>query len=117
MRRIRPSGDEFDRAISLPADFQTLPQFLVGHVQIALRLLDARMAEHQLNDANVDAVRQQSRGALVSLCRARHKAPNAQPLTERHGVVEGPIERIHRSPPVCGHGWTTERRLSRSTFA
>jgi hypothetical protein len=31
-----------------------------------LRLLNARVAEHQLNDPNVDAVRQQSARALVT---------------------------------------------------
>ena len=43
----------------------TLQRF-VRDVQIALRLLDARMAEHQLNDADVDAACQQATRALVS---------------------------------------------------
>ena len=41
------------------------PQFFVGYVQVALRLLNAGMAEHQLDDADVDAVREESTRAFV----------------------------------------------------
>src|SRR6188508_1211370 len=40
-------------AFVLPAHLQPSPHFFVGHVQVALRLLDARVPEHQLNDADV----------------------------------------------------------------
>jgi len=43
-------------AFVLPAHFQSSPEFFVGHVQVALRLLDAGVSEQQLNDADVDAV-------------------------------------------------------------
>ena len=60
------SRDGLERS-PLPADLQSLAQFLVGHVQISLRLLHARVSQHQLDDAEVDAVRQQPAGALVAL--------------------------------------------------
>jgi hypothetical protein len=53
-------------AFVVPAHFQSPPQFFIGHIQVALRLLNARVAEHQLNDADVDTVGQQSAGAFVS---------------------------------------------------
>jgi hypothetical protein len=52
-------------AFVVPAHLQSSPHFLVGHVQVALRLLDARVSEHQLNDADVDAVREQAARAFV----------------------------------------------------
>src|SRR5258705_9034577 len=48
-----------------PTHFQASPELFVRDVQVALRLLNARVAEHQLNDADVDAVREQPAGALV----------------------------------------------------
>src|SRR6185436_4876411 len=39
----------------LPAHFESFPEFFVGHVQVALRLLDARVSEHQLDDARPTA--------------------------------------------------------------
>jgi hypothetical protein len=53
-------------AFVLPAHLQSSPEFLVGHVQVALCLLNARVAEHQLDDADVDAIREQSTRALVA---------------------------------------------------
>ena len=35
MRRNRPSGDESNRAIALPADLEALPQLLIDHVALA----------------------------------------------------------------------------------
>jgi hypothetical protein len=52
-------------AFVLPAHLQPSPHFLVGHVQVALRLLDAGVSEHQLNDPDVDAVREQAARAFV----------------------------------------------------
>ena len=52
-------------ALVVPAHLQSSPQFLVGHVQVALRLLDARVSEHQLDDADVHAVGEQATGAFV----------------------------------------------------
>ena len=48
-----------------PAHFQSSPEFFVGHVQVALRLLNARVSEPQLNDPDVDTVREQATHALV----------------------------------------------------
>jgi hypothetical protein len=53
-------------AFVVPAHFQSPPHFLVGHVQVALRLLNARVSEHQLNDPDIDAVREQSTRAFVT---------------------------------------------------
>jgi hypothetical protein len=50
-----------------PAHLQSSPQFLVRHVEVPLRLLNARVPEHQLNDPDVDAVGQQPARAFVSL--------------------------------------------------
>jgi hypothetical protein len=51
-------------------DFSSSPptssQFFVRHVEIALRLLNARVPEHELNDPNVDAVREQPARAFVA---------------------------------------------------
>jgi hypothetical protein len=47
-------------ASPLPAHLQPSPQFIVGHIQVALRLVHARVAEHQLDDADVDAVGEQA---------------------------------------------------------
>jgi hypothetical protein len=52
-------------AFVLPAHLQPSPHFLVGHVQVAFRLLDAGVSEHQLNDPDVDAVREQAARAFV----------------------------------------------------
>src|SRR6185436_4290746 len=41
-------------AFVVPAHLQSSPEFFVRHVQVALRLLNARVPEHQLNDADVD---------------------------------------------------------------
>jgi hypothetical protein len=41
-------------------------QFFVGHVQVALRLLDVGVAEHQLDRTDVDAVGQKPASALVT---------------------------------------------------
>jgi hypothetical protein len=41
------------------------PQFLVGHVQVALCLLQVRVTQHQLNRTEVDSFRQQSARTLV----------------------------------------------------
>jgi hypothetical protein len=41
---------------SPPADLQPPAQFLVGHAQVALRLLEAGVPEHQLDDADVHAI-------------------------------------------------------------
>ena len=47
------------------SSLQSSPEFFVRDVQVALRLHDARVAEHQLNDADVDAVGMQPAGAFV----------------------------------------------------
>src|ERR1700720_4469807 len=52
-------------AAVVPAHLQSLPEFLVRHVQVALRLLHARVSEHQLNDPDVDAIREESTRAFV----------------------------------------------------
>jgi hypothetical protein len=43
-------------AFVLLAHFQSSTQFLVRHVQVALRLLNARVSESQLNDANMECI-------------------------------------------------------------
>jgi hypothetical protein len=48
-----------------PAHLQSSSKFFIGHIQVTLRLLDARMAEHQLNDPDVHAVGQEATGTLV----------------------------------------------------
>ena len=53
-------------AFVVPAHLQSSPEFFVRHVQVALRLLDARVSEHQLNDPDVHAVREQPTRALVA---------------------------------------------------
>jgi hypothetical protein len=40
-------------------------RFFVRYIQIMLRLLDAGVPEHELNDADLDAVRQQPTRALM----------------------------------------------------
>ena len=52
-------------AFVVPAHLQPSPEFFVGHVQVALRLLGAGMAQHQLDDADVDAIREEPTRALV----------------------------------------------------
>src|SRR5207248_2326757 len=52
-------------ALIFPTHLQPSAQFFVGDVQVALRLLNARVPEHQLDDADVDAVRQQPTSAFV----------------------------------------------------
>ena len=69
--RKRNEADQLPdaRRSGRPSFFQLtsspLLHFLVRHVQVALRLLNARVAEHQLDDADVDAVRQQAARAFV----------------------------------------------------
>jgi hypothetical protein len=52
-------------AFVVPAHLQSSPEFLIRYVQVSLRLLNARVAEHQLDDADVDAVSQQSACTFV----------------------------------------------------
>src|SRR2546425_13289839 len=52
-------------AFVVPAHLQSSPEFFVRHVQIALSLLNAGVAEHQLNDSDVYAIRQQSTRSFV----------------------------------------------------
>jgi len=59
VRSIRAILDDPKCSCALPAHLKSLPQFLVGDVQVALGLLHARVAEHQLDDADVDAVGKQ----------------------------------------------------------
>jgi hypothetical protein len=54
------AGNEPQGPTSLPTHLQPLPQFFVGHVQVALRLLEAGVPEHQLDDADVHAIGEQS---------------------------------------------------------
>jgi hypothetical protein len=53
-------------AFVVPAHLESCPHFLVRHIQVSLRLLDARASQHQLNDPDVDAVREQAAGAFVT---------------------------------------------------
>jgi hypothetical protein len=66
VRRIRAILDQSKGASALPTHLETSSQFVVSHVQVTLRLLDAGVAEDQLDDADVDAVGEQARGAFVS---------------------------------------------------
>lgn len=52
-------------SLVVPAQLQSSPEFFVGDVQVALRLLDTGMAEHELNDPDVDAVGKQPAGTFV----------------------------------------------------
>jgi hypothetical protein len=60
VRKIHAMLDQPKGARSLPTHLQPSPQFIVGHIEIAPRLLHARVAEHQLDDADVDAVGEQA---------------------------------------------------------
>ena len=60
-RRLRS-----ELAALLPDASHRLAEFFVRDVQIALRLLDVRVAEHQLDRSDVDAVSQQPAGAFVT---------------------------------------------------
>ena len=53
-------------AFVVPAHLQSSPEFFIRYVQVALRLQDARVAEHQLDDPNVDAIRQEPARPFVS---------------------------------------------------
>jgi hypothetical protein len=56
--------------LQLPAAFpdagQCLPQFLVRDVEVPLCGLDVGVPEHQLDGADIDAVRQEAAGAFVT---------------------------------------------------
>ena len=41
-------------------------RFLVGHIEIPLRPLNARMAEHHLDDSDIDTIGQQPASAFVT---------------------------------------------------
>jgi hypothetical protein len=58
-----------------------LPQFLGRDIQVALRLLDAGVAEHQLDVANVDAVGEKPTPRL----RASDRASGDQSARAAHG--------------------------------
>jgi len=58
---------EAELAAALPDARHGLAQLLVGDVEVALRLLDVGVAEHQLDRSDVDAVGQQPAGALVTV--------------------------------------------------
>jgi hypothetical protein len=60
-------ADRSELAAAFPHSGHGLPELFVGDVQVPLRLLDVGVAEHQLNRANVDTVRQQAAGAFVPL--------------------------------------------------
>ena len=66
-RSLSRGHDSKRSAVVVPTHLQTLPKFFVRDVQVALRLVNARVSEHQLNDPDVDAVGQQSTGAFVTL--------------------------------------------------
>src|SRR3990170_1858223 len=53
-------SDCFRLPSALPYAGQRFPQFLIRNVQVALRRLYVGVPEHQLDDADVDAVRQQA---------------------------------------------------------
>jgi hypothetical protein len=48
-----------------PAHLQSSSEFFVRHVQIALRLLNAGVSEHQLDDPDVHAIGQEATRAFV----------------------------------------------------
>jgi hypothetical protein len=52
-------------AFVVPAHLQSSPEFLGRYVQVTVRLLDARVPQHQLDDADVDAVGEQPAGAFL----------------------------------------------------
>jgi hypothetical protein len=57
---------QFERpTLILPTHLQSSAQFFIGHIQVALRLLNARVSEHQLDDADVDAVGKQPTCAFM----------------------------------------------------
>ena len=58
---------EAELAAAFPDARHGLAQLLVRDVEVALRLLDVGVTEHQLDRSDVDAVGQQPAGALVSL--------------------------------------------------
>jgi hypothetical protein len=58
-------ADRPELAAAFPDAGHGFPQFFVRDVQVALRLLDVGMSEHQLNRADVDAVGQKPAGAFV----------------------------------------------------
>jgi len=58
-------GETKGSAFVVPAHLQSFPQFLVRDVQVPLGLLNAGVAEHQLDHTNVHAVGQQATRALM----------------------------------------------------
>jgi hypothetical protein len=77
------------------AILQSSSEFLVGHIQVALRLLNAGVSEHMLNDADVHAVSQQAACTLVpEIVQAEIDLPqlfavplSARPATQRLDAV------------------------------
>ena len=59
-------ADDFQLPATFPDAGQRLPQLLIRDVQVPLRRLDVGMSEHQLDDPNVAAVREQPAGAFVA---------------------------------------------------
>ena len=64
------SGGLFADCLQLPSAFpdagQCLTQFLVRDVEVPLCGLDVGVTEHQLDNPDVDAVRQEAAGAFVT---------------------------------------------------
>ena len=48
---------------------------------------------------------------------SRNAQLDAQPTAQVHVLLESSAERRHWAPPLSGHGWTTARKRSTSTFA
>jgi hypothetical protein len=57
--------DRLQSPAPLPYAGHCFPQLLIRDVEIALRLLDVRVTQHQLNRTDVDAVGQEAAGAFV----------------------------------------------------
>ena len=124
-------------AFVVPAHLQSSPDFFVRHVQVALRLRNARVAEHQLDDPDVDAVREQAaRPFVTQVVPAQVQSLGSAPLhlttkqsvryALHYGVKWSPSARSvarnagpRRAPDAHHHGTATclrdcSARLSRS---
>jgi hypothetical protein len=66
IRRAPLLSDRLQLASALPDPSHRFPEFLVGDVQVPLRLLDVGVPEHQLDGADVDSVGQEPTSALVT---------------------------------------------------
>ena len=90
----------------LPHAGHRFPQFLVRDVQIALRLLDVGVTEHQLDCSDVHSIAQEPTGALVTqVVPVQVDLPELLAVDARTGL------RAFRVVAVCDEQQRLPRRL------